>query len=97
LPRWGVVTRAVGRQQEHRDGRQLVDQLDQELLRRAVDPVRVFDDHQQRSTGLCEQQLAQCLERSALDRGRFERQELSVTGGDVQRVVEVRTQIRVHT
>jgi hypothetical protein len=29
---WGVVTRAVGRQQENRDGRQLVHQLGQELL-----------------------------------------------------------------
>src|SRR6185437_3200995 len=28
---------------------------------------------------------------------RLEREELSVTGGDVQRVMEVRTEIRVHT
>src|SRR4029078_12591483 len=83
--------------QENRDGRQLVDQLGQELLRRAVDPLRVFDDQQQRWAGLREQQLAQRLERSALDRGGLEREELSVTGGDVQRVMKVRTETRVET
>ena len=93
---WGVVTGAVGRQQENRDGRQLVDQLGQELLRRAVDPVRVFDDQKQRSTGFREQQLAQRLERSALQRGRIEREELSVTGRDVERVMKVATEFRVH-
>jgi hypothetical protein len=59
--------------------------------------VRVFDDHEQRSTGFREQQLAQRLERSALQRCRIERDQLSVTGGDVERVMEVATGIRIQT
>ena len=46
--------------------------------------------------GFREQQLAQRLERSALHRRRIERDELSVTEGDVKRVMNVATEIRVH-
>src|SRR5439155_8328464 len=48
------------------------------------------------STGFREQEYAQRLERSALHRGRIERDQLSVTGGDVEHVMNVATEIRVH-